>query len=187
MVDWNQAGYIGQSMSVRAAEAYESGEKPLSKWTKADILDEVREACPLAEKLTLSELKDVFLEYSSWHHMGKYAVEVSFYSLIDEDAFPTEEKINGIIANRKPRIRKPKEKPLYITSFVAYVVWEGTRKHPKPVDRECVVRYMSDQKMAKTIDGWKRLTSLQEKASIKQKTKFASDKAIERLLKKEGK
>lgn len=33
--------YIGQKMSVRACEAYDNGEKPLSKWTKADIIDEV--------------------------------------------------------------------------------------------------------------------------------------------------
>ena len=32
-------GYIGNKMSVRAYEAYESGEKPLSKWTKNDIIE----------------------------------------------------------------------------------------------------------------------------------------------------
>lgn len=30
-------GYIGNKMSERAYEAYESGEKPLSKWTKTAI------------------------------------------------------------------------------------------------------------------------------------------------------
>lgn len=37
-------GYIGYSMSVRAAEAYQSGEKPLSKWSKSDILAAVKAA-----------------------------------------------------------------------------------------------------------------------------------------------
>lgn len=32
-------GYIGNKMSVRAYEAYESGEKPLSKWSKNDIIE----------------------------------------------------------------------------------------------------------------------------------------------------
>ena len=31
------SGYSGYSMSNRAVEAYESGEKPLSKWTKTEI------------------------------------------------------------------------------------------------------------------------------------------------------
>lgn len=31
------AGYNGFSMSNNAVAAYEDGEKPLSKWTKADI------------------------------------------------------------------------------------------------------------------------------------------------------
>ena len=35
--------YIGFSMSERAKEAYISGEKPLSKWTKKEILSEIEE------------------------------------------------------------------------------------------------------------------------------------------------
>ncbi len=34
-------GYIGNKMSERAYEAYESGEKPLSKWTKTAIINTV--------------------------------------------------------------------------------------------------------------------------------------------------
>lgn len=33
------AGYNGFSMSNNAVAAYEDGEKPLSKWTKADIFE----------------------------------------------------------------------------------------------------------------------------------------------------
>lgn len=32
------AGYSGWSMSNNAVTAYEDGEKPLSRWTKVDIL-----------------------------------------------------------------------------------------------------------------------------------------------------
>ena len=37
------AGYNGWSMSNNAVAAYEDGEKPLSKWTKADIFDAIKE------------------------------------------------------------------------------------------------------------------------------------------------
>lgn len=35
------AGYSGYSMSNNAVDAYESGEKPRSKWTKAAILNAI--------------------------------------------------------------------------------------------------------------------------------------------------
>mgnify|MGYP003518805168 FL=1 len=35
--------YVGQRMSERAVMAYEDGEKPLSKWTKSDIVELVLE------------------------------------------------------------------------------------------------------------------------------------------------
>lgn len=37
------AGYSGWSMSNNAVDAYSNGEKPLSKWTKADIFDTIEE------------------------------------------------------------------------------------------------------------------------------------------------
>lgn len=36
-VVYGQKGYLGSSMSVRAAEAYEQGEMPISRWTKTSI------------------------------------------------------------------------------------------------------------------------------------------------------
>lgn len=33
-VAYGQKGYLGSSMSVRAVEAYEQGEMPISRWTK---------------------------------------------------------------------------------------------------------------------------------------------------------
>ena len=35
------AGYNGYSMSNNAVSAYDNGEKPLSKWRKSDILEEI--------------------------------------------------------------------------------------------------------------------------------------------------
>lgn len=44
MMDVN-SGYIGYSMSRRAAEAYEDGEMPKSKWTKKAMVAAIKDAC----------------------------------------------------------------------------------------------------------------------------------------------
>ena len=36
-------GYIGSRMSERAYQAYMDGERPLSKWSKRDLLDCIRQ------------------------------------------------------------------------------------------------------------------------------------------------
>ena len=81
-------GYIGNKMSVRAYEAYEGGEKPLSKWAKKDIIEGVlnnRDDFSFAElnKYHKETLK-CFLTLSSWHHTGSYFNETDFYSLYED-------------------------------------------------------------------------------------------------------
>lgn len=44
-VVYGQKGYLGSSMSVRAAEAYEQGEMPISRWTKTAIIHAVKDYC----------------------------------------------------------------------------------------------------------------------------------------------
>ena len=92
-VVYNQRGYRGQSMSNRAATAYEFGEKPKSKWTKAAMLEAIEDACidmgtefdATRFRFTKAELFDRFFEWKSWHHTGKYATETDFYG-VDVDA-----------------------------------------------------------------------------------------------------
>lgn len=96
-VQFNQNGYIGSSMSVRAAEAYENGEMPKSKWTKAVMLEAIAYAIQENDleitdeqwvnikKMNKESLFNNFFEWSSWHHTSKYANETDFYS-INEDA-----------------------------------------------------------------------------------------------------
>ena len=92
-VVYGQKGYLGSSMSVRAAEAYEQGEMPISRWTKTAIIQAVKDYCfdfDLAydsdiEKKTKAELVKEFLEYKSWHHSSRTAREVEFFGL-NEDA-----------------------------------------------------------------------------------------------------
>lgn len=97
-VRYNQSGYVGNSMSVRAKEAYENGEMPISKWTKNLILEKFEEEAKYTiddetyndvlnnmKKASLSELKNYALSYSSWHHVGVFAKAVDFYSLDVDD------------------------------------------------------------------------------------------------------
>lgn len=56
-------GYIGQKMSERAQAAYNSGEMPHSKWTKAAILSELEDRGLTAEdfkKYSADTLRDYF-------------------------------------------------------------------------------------------------------------------------------
>lgn len=82
-----EAGYIGRSMSNNAVDAYERGEKPLSKWTKDDMLGCMYaidpEKASKAEGMTLPELRSRFLMRSSWYRISMH---YNFYSF-NEDAF----------------------------------------------------------------------------------------------------
>ena len=112
------AGYNGFSMSNNAVAAYEDGEKPLSKWTKADIFeiieDEDREInlkCSISKlrKLPVKILKDVCLTYSSWHHTSNHYNKTDFYSLdvkVVENL--TDERIDELIAECKADKKKQK-------------------------------------------------------------------------------
>ena len=88
-VRYNQGGYVGCSMSVNAALAYEDGEMPKSKWSKRAMLAAIADYCDLcgipydgsAARLTKDALFERFFEWKSWHHTGKYANETDFYGL----------------------------------------------------------------------------------------------------------
>lgn len=92
-VSYGQGGYVGASMSVRAKTAYESGEMPMSKWTRGAIISAIRDYCadfdlaynPEIETMSRAKLADTYLEYKSWHHTGRFARETEFFGL-NEDA-----------------------------------------------------------------------------------------------------
>lgn len=93
IVAYNQPGYIGQSMSRRAAIAYDNGEAPKSKWTKKAMIAALEEWADWNNRETPAEIAkmrkdDIFYRYftvTSWHHTGKFANETDFYG-IDESA-----------------------------------------------------------------------------------------------------
>lgn len=86
------SGYSGWSMSNNAVIAYEMGEKPKSKWTKAAMIEEVKDYCldnDIAysvnfEKLKKEDMFRKFFEWSSWHHTGKYCNVTDFYAINEE-------------------------------------------------------------------------------------------------------
>lgn len=92
-VAYNQAGYDGQSMSIRAREAYAAGEMPKSRWTKAAMVEAIQSWCEDNDRMALGEIarlrKDEllsrFFRRTSWHHTGKYASATDFYG-VDGDA-----------------------------------------------------------------------------------------------------
>lgn len=139
------SGYSGYSMSNRAIEAYESGERPLSKWTKTELLQEAKEIAEANEyqlparlyKLTADELRKELLYRSSWHHTSSYVNRTDFYS-IDEDALEslTDKRIEEIIAARSPRAAR--EDDTGRRARCKYLEWGGTRRHPTATEREAV-------------------------------------------------
>lgn len=93
MMDVN-SGYIGHSMSRRAAEAYEDGEMPKSKWTKKAMVAAIQSYCDefdmsfdpdVLKGMRKDEVFEQFFYKSSWHHTSKFFNETDFYKL-DEDA-----------------------------------------------------------------------------------------------------
>ena len=147
----NGNGYDGFSMSNNARMAYNSGEMPLSKWRKSDILTAIEEclddACVdnkdeiivLLNKYNLNTLKGHFLEYKAWHHTSSYYNETEFYGInemamddciqdIDETKVRLDELEKYYLENKKPK-KTYSDDLRYVE--VIYGEWVGTRKHPK--------------------------------------------------------
>ncbi len=133
-------GYDGYSMSNNARAAYEGGEKPISKWTKEEILNAVGEIdTNIADKLNgvnLSTLKSRLLTKSSWHHTSEYYNKTDFYA-VDEDLVKnlTDKDIAEMKAQKKAQKSEETSSNKY-RGDIAYLEWDGTRKHPKAKDVE---------------------------------------------------
>lgn len=150
------AGYYGYSMSNNAVMAYYNGEKPLSKWTKTELVRAIREEnfpdMDTVKKMTVSELRRVFLRRSSWHHTGKLYNVTDFYS-VNVDGV-TVDQLREIIADREPATKPEKPKP--VKAFVRFGEWEGSRRHMRLVYDGCYavivgnVAYLEDGRKKRT-------------------------------------
>ena len=138
------SGYGGWSMSKRAETAYDNGYKPISKWTKAaiieavyeyadyELLDYPSEYAEAAKKLTLRELKDCFIEYKEWHHTSKFCNATDFYGLneyIFEDYsledFKRAAELKSWEKMRAEKIEKEREKATAILTKVKKSIKEN--------------------------------------------------------------
>lgn len=133
------AGYHNFSMSNNAVSAYQSGEMPLSKWTKTAILEEVQEQTDdekliaALRKSTLASLKKRLLVRTSWHHTSCKYNRTDFYSVeLDEDLTP--EKV--LLWNNEKEEQK-QEKAQEKRVRARFLEWVGSSwKRAKPVEYE---------------------------------------------------
>lgn len=141
------AGYYGFSMSNNAVSAYEDGEKPISKWKKKDILDEIKKGASNGEislqcsldslkKVPAPVLKKVCLYNSSYHHVSKYYNVVDFYSLdVDQIEDLTEEQLDRMVREHRQEQEKLKhEREHEEKCECTFLEWTGSRNHPKSTE-----------------------------------------------------
>lgn len=145
-VSYGQSGYVGCKMSERAKEAYDNGERPMSKWNKWDILNELEydlddDTIAKLSKYSTQTLKNVCLEWTSWHHTGSYANETDFYAVMDGKNADLNQVFSDLDEEEKVlkefRKRQKEEKRLLESTeekgYFRFGVWSGTKKHPKLV------------------------------------------------------
>lgn len=128
--------YIGKRMSERAFNAYQEGAKPLSKWTKKDIIDLVKEVRPeLVEKLSKvrkEELAKVCLIQTSWHHTGSFYNQTDFYEFDSDRVLELEVSEIEKLLEAKPAAKKVSDLE---DVYFEWVEWEGTKRFSKKVQK----------------------------------------------------
>lgn len=154
-------GYINQSMSERAALAYQHGLKPLSKWTKTDIIDNVVESGAWSEaelkKYPKKVLADMFLEYQEWHHTSKMFNQTAFFGInLNEAESHDVEALDQLLADYKAEATENHKNEVTIEKgFIRFEEWEGSRRHPHLVEKEAYALIIGST--AYTKDGRKDL------------------------------
>lgn len=126
------SGYHNFSMSNNAVNAYQEGGKPMSKWTKQAILDElIREGIDttLLSKIPAKGLKNALLIKSSWHHTSSRFNRTDFFSVNlckAESMNPTE---MAELCEKKEGVQPATKKDMEVWEC-SFLVWGGSRKHP---------------------------------------------------------
>lgn len=130
-------GYSGYSMSNNAVESYNAGERPKSKWTKADILSELSQSGIPKEKLAVLKglpvalLKTLCLRYTGWHHTSSYYNRTEFYMVDPDRVRSMSVRDLSSYSDRPVAVAKP---PVERTAV--FLEWYGTRSHPKAEERQ---------------------------------------------------
>ena len=125
------SGYDGYSMSNNARFAYEDGQKPMSKWTKAALLERVNAINPaktdLLRNVNVETIREHLLEYTAWHHTSSQYNRTDFYGI-------NEEAVENLTAEEVASWERVTKKPTVKDSFrgdINYIEWTGTKKYPK--------------------------------------------------------
>lgn len=103
-VDYNQAGYAGDAMSIGAVQAYREGAMPMSRWTKAALTERIVElgGSSLCGLYTAKELRERFLVHHSWHHTGIHANRTDFFCIDEARALEcTDQSMRTLFSEEK--------------------------------------------------------------------------------------
>ena len=130
------AGYRQDySMSNNAHSAYQNGEMPISKWTKAAILagikaiameDNIDVDFDNLKKLSKLQLSRC-LECTSWHHTSSFYNKTTFYSVNIDRIADCFSPVAKVAKTKKPAAEKK-------LGTIYYLEWTGTRNHPKATE-----------------------------------------------------
>jgi hypothetical protein len=119
-------------MSVRAANAYERGERPISRWSKRAILDAALNegfGADDEKKLAaypLPALRAALLSPSGWHHTSK------MFDADPADADALFPRLDALAADaRQAKAEHDEARP--VKALIEYGEWEGSRSHPRLV------------------------------------------------------
>ena len=138
------AGYNGYSMSNNAVDAYHDGKKPMSAWTKAEIISAIDNALNdgelvlrvnpgLFKQVSADTLRAAALRWSEWHHTSSYYNKTDFYELdIERLELYDEADLRRMIGNRS--VKKEKKQEPGIKAICHYLEWTGTKRHPRPIE-----------------------------------------------------
>lgn len=110
--------YIGNSWSIGADDAYKKGERPISRWDKNTILDEVakidEEKAILLKKVSLPILKEHLLKYTESHYTSREYNKTKFYALNVKYIMDLTDKDIEFLSTKKLKYQE-KSKGLSIT------------------------------------------------------------------------
>lgn len=115
-------GYIGRSRSESAAYSEELGSKPMSKWKKNDLIEEIiggDDEMPKFEKklrgLSFAALKRVALYEDGWHHVGAFMTPTTFYAVNSprDIVLNLKKELNGQAKAARKAARESKEKKVF--------------------------------------------------------------------------
>lgn len=178
-------GYVGLSRS-RSAEASEAqGSKPISKWTRDDLLEELLLDDSLEqfreelEGLSFAALKRVALYGDGWHHTGKFATQTDFYAVDSPSEIVKrlrDEKNGTLDRDRLKKLNAHAPSPWEMEQTRKWFEQEGKREEEG--EKASAEEYSGIEGNVKTmVDGFKR--EISEYAKANKRTSKAGNTMID--------